>query len=205
MLFDYCQHPKIVSHVQSIIGTSIKSVHSMLINKPPDPGSKSSRHPLHQDLYYFPFRPASKIVCSWTAMQHVDRSNGCLVLYPGSHKSELLAHGYPQWEGGVNKMYHGILNVPNTYPKIYAEMDVGDTIFFHPLVIHGSGTNRTNGFRKAISCHYANENCHYIDVKGTVQEDIAKEVKSIMDRKIGASDLDFIDIWKFKSRSISST
>ena len=24
------------------------AMHTMLINKPPDPGSKSSRHPLHQ-------------------------------------------------------------------------------------------------------------------------------------------------------------
>ncbi|CAF3979392.1 unnamed protein product, partial [Rotaria sp. Silwood1] len=25
---------------------------------------------------------------------------------------------------------------------------LGDTVLFHPLLIHGSGTNRTSGFRK---------------------------------------------------------
>ena len=66
--------------------------------QPPDPGTKTSRHPLHQDLHYFPFRPADRIVCAWTAMEKVDRSNGCLVVLPGTHKGTLLKHDYPKWE-----------------------------------------------------------------------------------------------------------
>ena len=31
---------------------------------------------------------------------------------------------------------------------VHLEMEAGDTVFFHPLLIHGSGTNRTNRFRK---------------------------------------------------------
>lgn len=27
-------------------------------------------------------------------------------------------------------------------------MEKGDTVFFHPLLIHGSGINKTSGFRK---------------------------------------------------------
>ena len=64
----------------------------------PFPGKKTSRHPMHQDLHYFPFRPAERIVCSWTAMQRVNRENGCLVVMPGSHKGKLLPHEYPKWE-----------------------------------------------------------------------------------------------------------
>ena len=63
-------------------------------------------------------------------------------------------------------------------PRVYLEMHPGDTVFFHPLLIHGSGANTTTGFRKAISCHYASSShCHYIDVKGTNQQLIADEVK----------------------------
>lgn len=203
VLFSYCQHPAILPYVQSFVGPNVKSVHTMLINKPPDPGSKSSRHPLHQDLYYFPFRPAERIVCSWTAMQRVTRENGCLVLFPKSHKLPLLEHGYPDWAGGVNKMYHGIVSVPeNQFEKVYAEMEAGDTVFFHPLLIHGSGANRTQGFRKAISCHYASADCHYIDVKGTVQAPIADEVEGISKRKAGM-EVDFCDVWRFKSRLVA--
>ena len=69
-----------------------------MINKPPDPGTQSSRHPLHQDLYYFPFRPADRIVCAWTAMEKINRQNGCLVVLPGSHTGDLEVHGYPDWK-----------------------------------------------------------------------------------------------------------
>ena len=44
-------------------------------------------------------RPAASIVCSWTALQHIDQANGCLVVLPGSHKGSLLTHDYPDWEG----------------------------------------------------------------------------------------------------------
>ena len=39
------------------------------------------------------------------------------------------------------------------------------------------------GFRKAISCHYASTKCHYIDVSGTSQENIAKEVEELANRR----------------------
>ena len=48
-------------------------------------------------------------------------------------------------------MYHGIRDIPNNVKPVYLEMDAGDTVFFHPLLIHGSGSNRTTGFRK-VQC-----------------------------------------------------
>lgn len=53
---------------------------------------------MHQDLHYFPFRPADRIVCSWTAMEKVNRENGCLVVLPGTHTGTLQEHDYPEWE-----------------------------------------------------------------------------------------------------------
>jgi Phytanoyl-CoA dioxygenase (PhyH) len=45
-------------------------------------------------------------------------------------------------QNGVNKAYHGIRGFENT-PLVQLEMEKGDTVFFHPLIIHGSGVNRT--------------------------------------------------------------
>ncbi|EYC22791.1 hypothetical protein Y032_0016g2950 [Ancylostoma ceylanicum] len=154
-------------------------------------GKLTSRHPMHQDLHYFPFRPADFICCAWTAMERINRANGCLVVVPGTHKGTLLPHEYPKWEiglkksfnrgvetigvlllqGGVNKAYHGIQDYDPSMPRLHVEMEAGDTVFFHPILIHGSGANRTEGFRKAISCHYANDDlCRYIDVRNSSQE-----------------------------------
>lgn len=99
----------------------------MFINKPPDLGKGSSRHPPHQDLLYFPFRPANLMCASWTALQQITQANGCLYVLPGSHKytQGLFSHGYPK-DGIVNKAYYGIQDVsPNHKDMINVEMDKG--------------------------------------------------------------------------------
>jgi phytanoyl-CoA hydroxylase len=207
-LFEYCCLPELVKYVKGITGDNVMAMHTMLINKPPDSGTLSSRHPLHQDLYYFPFRPANKIVCAWTAIEKINRENGCLVVAPKTHKTLLRAHSYHEWAGGVNKMYYGIqdLDMETVNKIVHLDMRPGDTVFFHPLLIHGSGANRTNGFRKAISCHYAASECEYIDVTGTLQEDFKNEVEKLANKKFGFdkdSKVDIRDIWRFKSRLVT--
>ena len=69
--------------------------------------------------------------------------------------------------------------------RLHVEMEPGDTVFFHPLLIHGSGANRTEGFRKAISCHYANgDKCNYISVEGTNQQLLADEIMSMAKKRL---------------------
>ena len=136
-------------------------------------------------------------------MEHIDGENGCLVAIPGSHRDSILyQHVYPEWEGGVNKAYHGIRGIDES-KKVELHMEKGDTVFFHPLLIHGSGPNKTDHFRKAISCHYASSDCHYIDVTGTSQQNIADEVKEIASKKLGGDvDLKYEEIWHMRSRCV---
>ena len=206
VLFSYCKHPAVLDYVESFIGGDIMSVHTMLINKPPHVGALG-RHPLHQDLHYFPFRPANRVVCAWTAMERVSKANGCLVALPGTHKGTLLEHDYPEWgdQGGVNKMYHGVKGISKDDSAMaYLEMDPGDTVFFHPILIHGSGANMTSGYRKAISCHYASSECHWIDVKGTSQEFVAEEIADLLKKMTKGADLSLTiqDIFRYKSRLV---
>ena len=65
ILSKYILYPKVLDYVECFLGPNIRACHTMLINKPPDVGTKSSRHPLHQDLHYFPFRPEDRIVAAW--------------------------------------------------------------------------------------------------------------------------------------------
>ncbi|KAF6025709.1 PHYH [Bugula neritina] len=205
-LFDYCRTPEILKYVECFCGADIMAVHTMLINKPPDPGTKTSRHPLHQDLNYFPFRPADRIVCAWTAMEKVTRANGCLVVLPGTHKEPLKKHTYPDWEGGVNKLYYGIQDYDPSLPKIHVEMEKGDTVFFHPLIIHGSGANKTTGFRKAISCHYASSKCHFINSNETVSPETGHEILQLARKRVGDDvTITLPDVWKLQSRLVQGT
>ena len=48
LLSRYFCLPAILRYVECFIGPDIMAMHTMLINKPPDPGMLSSRHPMHQ-------------------------------------------------------------------------------------------------------------------------------------------------------------
>lgn len=45
-------------------------------------------------------------------------------------------------------MFYGIQDYDENCPRVHLVMEKGDTVFFHPLLIHGSGWNRTQGYRK---------------------------------------------------------
>ena len=49
VLARYILHPALLDLVACFTGPNIRACHSMLINKPPDAGTATSRHPLHQD------------------------------------------------------------------------------------------------------------------------------------------------------------
>jgi phytanoyl-CoA hydroxylase len=171
VLSTFSAHPAIVDYLPAWTGPNgAKSVPftTQFINKPPDLGEGTSRHPLHQDLWYMPFRPASGIVCAWLALEHVHRDNGCLFVRRGSHAGPLINHSKPP-DGRANAGYLGIdgandeTESENDESLVYVEMQPGDVVFFHPLLHHGSARNVTGGFRRAISTHYVSTDCDFFD------------------------------------------
>lgn len=215
ILFDdvfsqYIEDPRLLHVVSQLIPGDTKNIedvnltamHTMFINKPPD----TSRHPPHQDLYYFPFRPAHKIVAAWTAVDHVNEKNGSLYVIPRSHKVEkLYAHGNVKDQNKA--LYHGILEEDSVAPlseRVNFVMNPGDTVFFHPLLVHGSGPNLTKTPRQSISCHYANGECYYIDVSDSVQSQIAEEIVATA-KKLGFNDATVQQIFKYRSKQVKGT
>ncbi|KAF5928700.1 hypothetical protein HPG69_008488 [Diceros bicornis minor] len=89
-LFKYCTLSEILKYMECFTGPNIMATHTMLINKPPD-----------SDLHYFSLRPSNNTICAWTAVEHIDQNNGCLVVLPGTHKGYLKVHNYPQGEVGL--------------------------------------------------------------------------------------------------------
>ena len=155
LLYSYVQHEKLTAIAHELIGAdSLHSLVTNVFNKPPD---VDGRHPLHQDLRYFRLRPARQIVAAWTAISPANEETGGLDVVPGSHHGPLLPHELPNWEY-LNYAFYGVESHVKYEHKSVA-LEPGDTIFFHPLLIHGSGRNRSDTFRRAISTHYASGAC----------------------------------------------
>ena len=153
-LFAYALFRDLLDAVRSLIGEELQTLSTNVFNKPP---GMDGRHPLHQDLRYFALRPADAMLGTWTAISPANRGNGCLAVIPGSHREGFLDHAEPDWEF-VNRGFVGAVGVARER-RAHVELEPGDTLLFHPLLIHGSGRNRSGDFRRAISAHYASRAC----------------------------------------------
>ena len=114
----------------------------------------------------------------------------------------------------TRQAYHGIQGFNteaqgDTLKKL--SMDPGDTVFFHPLLIHGSGRNRSGAFRKAISTHYAScgapAACYLIETLGTIQDSLAQEILEMARSKAKGTPLEGLKIthamiYKFLSQLV---
>ncbi|XP_050356783.1 phytanoyl-CoA dioxygenase, peroxisomal-like [Nymphalis io] len=192
----YTEHPRLLDVVAQFIGPDIRVMNSMFINKP----SGSTRHPPHQDMFYFPFGPAEKIIASWTAIDDVNVENGCLYVLPQTHKRNIV---YPHDNiAAANNMYHGIIDPAATsHPApVQLEMSPGDTVFFHPLLVHGSGANTSGRHRKCISAHYASASCAFGRTK--LQLKLAREIEDAA-YKVAGLRLSFEETWKLKSKEVT--
>lgn len=120
---------RITGIAQDLIGPNVQLHHNKMFIKPPERGSP---FPLHQDYPYFPHRDHSMIA----AILHFDDApaeRGCLCVYPGSHKLGPLP--------SLGKDHHVD---PSAFPfegATVVEAEAGDAIFFHYLLVHGSGLN----------------------------------------------------------------
>ena len=161
VLMEFAADPRVLECVRALIGPDVMSITTNVINKPP---GVDGRHALHQDLLYFALRPADAIVGAWTPFAPATRQNGCLCVIPGSHRGALRKHADPGWEY-VNKYFFAAEGV-DLEARVHVEMEPGDTLFFHPLLLHGSGRNRSEGFRRAITVHYARTDCERRSVDG---------------------------------------
>lgn len=152
--YSYVENQNLLAAANDLIGHELYSLVTNVFNKPPE---VDGRHPLHQDLRYFRMRPAEKIVAAWTAISRCTRDNGCLAVVPKSHLLGALDHQLPEWDF-VNFAFYGIKDASGL-ERVHIEMEPGDTVFFHPLLVHGSGRNLTSECRRSISTHYASHEC----------------------------------------------
>jgi ectoine hydroxylase-related dioxygenase (phytanoyl-CoA dioxygenase family) len=121
--------PRLTGICEDIIGPNVQLHHTKMFIKPPEKGSP---FPMHQDYPYFPHRDHSMIA----VILHFDdapAAKGCLCVYPGSHKLGPLPA-----EGSDHHVS------PERFPiggAALIEAEAGDAIFFHYLLVHGSGVN----------------------------------------------------------------
>ncbi|MCE0498205.1 MAG: phytanoyl-CoA dioxygenase family protein [Methylacidiphilales bacterium] len=144
----YLLHPGVINCLRTLFGEEPVATQSMYYFKPP--GARGQA--LHQDNMYLLVEPGT-CLGAWTAIDRVDRENGCMMLVPGSHRGNILCQ--EKGDTSVSFTSH-VTRIPKGLKAVEMPMEPGDTLFFGGSVIHGSGPNRSKDrFRRSFIGHYA--------------------------------------------------
>ncbi len=137
-----CLNNKILDAVESIIGKNILICGTTLFIKNANEKGFVS---FHQDAKYIGLEPHNWVT-AWIAVTNSNEENGCMRMWPGSHKEDLKNHEQKFDENNLLTRGQTIANVPieETEPIV---LKAGQMSLHHPTVIHGSGLNRSNDRR----------------------------------------------------------
>ncbi len=137
-----CLNKKILDAVESIIGKNILICGTTLFIKNPNEKGFVS---FHQDAKYIGLEPHNWVT-AWIAITDANEENGCMQMWPGSHKKNLIHHTEKFDENNLLTRGQTIENVPleETEPVV---LETGQMSLHHPTVIHGSGLNKSNDRR----------------------------------------------------------
>lgn len=155
---DLAQHPNLIAVLQNLIGDDLLLFRSTLMFKPAFHGSS---HGLHQDSAYWPMEPPRLVTVS-IALNDATVENGCFKVVPRSH-----LWGVQEW-GGIARQQDAELTDREDVAK--QQMDVplsaGSALFFHSLMVHGSGPNASPHPRNTALYAYFSPEVRYVTKDG---------------------------------------
>jgi phytanoyl-CoA hydroxylase len=103
----------------------------------------------HQDLAYWPVTPDPRTASFWLALDASTLENGCVRFVSGSHREPKLRPHEPLL-GGRDKSHTLVARVDEARERVVAaQLQRGDVTVHHERTVHGSGGNRTDGWRRA--------------------------------------------------------
>jgi len=144
---DVLWNPRFVVAASQLLGNKpVRFWHDQLFYKPAKKGGVVA---WHQDYSYWTrTKPLAHLTC-WCGLDDSTQQNGCLQYVPGSHRWGLLDK--PELAGDLM----GIMDYltpeqQKEFKPIPVETKAGESIFHHPLTLHGSGENKSNQPRRAF-------------------------------------------------------
>lgn len=142
---DLLWNPAFTMPASQLLGGAVRFWHDQLFCKPAQHGGVVA---WHQDYSYWTrTRPMAHLTC-WIALDDATRDNGCLQYVPGSHRWPLLP---VTGLAGDMDAIQTVLNEEQraAFKPVAIELKRGEAAFHHPLMVHGSYENRTDGPRRA--------------------------------------------------------
>jgi phytanoyl-CoA hydroxylase len=144
---DWLLEPRLARSLTGLLdGSEPFAVQTMLYFKPPGARGQAA----HQDQYYLRVRPGT-CVAAWMALDRCDEENGCLEVLPGSQDWPVLC----TIAADTSQSFTDVtVPLPDDAQLVPVIMEPGDVLFFNGSLVHGSGPNRSDRFRRSLVGHY---------------------------------------------------
>jgi ectoine hydroxylase-related dioxygenase (phytanoyl-CoA dioxygenase family) len=145
-MHDALWNPAFTMAASQLLEGPVRFWHDQLFCKPPHHGGVVA---WHQDYSYWTrTQPMAHLTC-WIALDDVCGENGCLHYIPGSHRWPLLP--VTGLAGGMDAI-QGVLSDEQRaqFRPVAIELPKGYATFHHPLMVHGSYENRSDGPRRGL-------------------------------------------------------
>ena len=131
-----------------LVGGPVKFYHSKINFKLPSGGEEIG---WHQDWPVFPHTNSDLVALS-VPLNPSRSSNGCLRTIPGSHRQGPRSH----WDGDRYTLNCNPSMVAEELRRaVDSELDPGDIVAHHGLVVHGSNPNLSEALRTTYIIQYA--------------------------------------------------
>jgi hypothetical protein len=148
--------------------SEIRIFNTALVVKMPGIGSAYDIVGWHCDKAYWPTCSSARMLTAWIPLQDTTAESGTLCVLDGSHRW-LKSHAFrdlAEQRSFLNDneaaLASRVRDAGMRFDPVPIELKRGQISFHHMLTLHGSGVNRTDKPRFAISVHLQDQANHYI-------------------------------------------
>ena len=157
-LWDIATHPRILDHVQDIIGENVICWATAILSKQ---AGDPKRVPWHQDASFWKLSPA-RTVTVWLAVDDVDEENAAMRFIPGSHNKGAIKTS----EMGDTSVFHkGIADAERFGAPVSNTLKSGQISLHADMLIHGSEPNLSTRRRCGLTLRYCPPDVRIQDAK----------------------------------------
>ena len=145
---------RMVSAVQYLLGNEGKvcHFHSKVMQKQPKTGGAWEWHQDYGYWYKNGFLYPEAMLSVMVALTESNKANGCLQVMRGSHRMQRFEHIFIGEQQGADPEF--VEWAQQWCETVYAELEPGDVLFFHPNTLHRSDANNSDRPRWSIISAY---------------------------------------------------
>ncbi len=149
-------HPLIINTLEKIMGDEVEGIQSLAYFKPPNELGRD----IHQDGFYTQsgWGGSINVVIS---LDKTDETNGCLYSYECSHFLPILPIEIDEERTKTNPSFWRnergkacVMPENHNFKRVNHICNVGDVLFAHDHLVHGSEQNKSNRYRRSIVLSY---------------------------------------------------